>query len=153
MKEIALLGVTGPVYGNVLTGLLEDNLSVNAMVTDPEHVMLDTTNITVTRYDAYDKEASKRALTGYDTVIIAYETDYQNAANNDLMLDTYSKTVNAAIEAGVKNLIVVGGKFSEAFLTGELRRHSDLIDAKYISTEGNYAKAVVDELTKDLVTA
>lgn len=146
MKEIALLGSTGPIYGHVLSALLKNGNSVNVMVTDPEKVMLDTTNVTVTRLDTGSKEATKKELEGYETVVIAYETDFQNVDNNDFVLHTYSPTVNAAIEAGVKHLIVVGARESEAFLHGELRRHKDLIDSVYISTEGNYYQAVVDAL-------
>lgn len=146
MKEIALMGIAGPVYGNVMTALLEKNYSVNALTTGPERMMLDTTNVTVSRFDAYSKDATKDSLEGYDTAVLVYETDYQNADNNAVMLDTYSRTVNAAIDAGVKRLIVVGGKFSEAFLAGELRRHSNLIDAKFISTEGNYGAAVASAI-------
>lgn len=146
MKEIALLGTGGKIYSHVLTALLENGNSVNVMVTEPEKVMLNTTNVTITRLDTSTKEATRRNLEGYDTVIVAYETDFQDAANNNFILRTYSPTVNAAIEAGVKHLIVVGARESEAFLHGELRRHKDLIDSAYISTEGNYSRAAVDAL-------
>ena len=43
MKEIALLGTTGHVFGDVLGTLLARGLSVNAMVDFPEKVMVEDT--------------------------------------------------------------------------------------------------------------
>ena len=146
MKEIALAGTTGPIYNTVLLALLHDNRAVEVLVTDPEKVMLDTTNVTVNQFRYAKKEEIKDELTGYDTVILAYNTDYTDAANNDFILHTYLRTVNGAIEAYVKRLIVVGAKESEAFFRGELARHGDYIDSTFISTEGDYSKAVVDIL-------
>ena len=40
----------------------------------------------------------------------------------------------------------MGAKESEAFFRGELARHGNYIDSTFISTEGDYAKAVVDIL-------
>lgn len=146
MKEIALAGTTGTIYNTVLSALLHDNRAVEVLVTNPEKVMLDTTNVNVARFRTATKEEIKDELTGYDTVVVAYNTDYTNAANNDFILHTYSRTVNGAIEAEVKRLIIVGAKESEAFFRGELARHGNYIDSTFISTEGDYAKAVVDIL-------
>ena len=145
MKEIALLGVNGPVLADTLTALLEHGSDVDVFTTGPERVMLDTTNVTVNHLDTSSKEETRRQLTGFDTVIIANENDLQNADLNDYILRTYSATVNAAIDAGVKRLIVVGGKDSEAFYCGELRRHKGL-DYAFTTTEGDYAAAVVGVL-------
>ena len=47
MKEIALLGTTNHVFGDVLGSLLASGLSVNALVDTPEKVMLDDVRLTV----------------------------------------------------------------------------------------------------------
>ena len=107
MKEIALAGTTGTIYNTVLSALLHDNRAVEVLVTNPEKVMLDTTNVNVARFRTATKEEIKDELTGYDTVVVAYNIDYTNAANNDFILHTYSRTVNGAIEAEVKRLIIV----------------------------------------------
>lgn len=146
MKEIALLGTAGTVFSNVLTALLHKGYSVNTIVTEPEHIMLDTTNVTVSLYDTASKATIRKALEGYNDAVIAYETDFLDAANNDFILRTYAETVNAAIEAGVKRLVVVGNKDSEAFFATELKRRSDLIDGRFISTEGCYACAAADAI-------
>lgn len=144
MKEIALLGSNGPIYAAVMSALLESGRSVMAYTTAPTKVMLDTTNVTIEHLDTTSQKALCKELEGYSTAVIAYETDFTNKENNDFILDTYSMTVNAAIEAGVKRLVVVGNKDSEAFLNGELRRHATSIDARYISTEGCYACKTVE---------
>lgn len=146
MKELALAGTTGPVYANVLSALLHAGRDVDAMVTDPERLMLDTTNITVQQFRTDSKADMITEFTGFSIVILAYETDFRDVNDNAFILGTYSETVNAAIEAGVKRLIVVGNKDSEAFFCGELSRHKGLIESTFISTEGDYATAVVREL-------
>ena len=146
MKEIALLGSNGPVFATVLSALLKAGHEVCAYTTEPTKVMLDTTNVTIEELKTATKEETREELEGYATVVAAYETNFQDVANNDFILRTYSNTVNAAIEAGVKRLIVVGNPDSEAFFRGELRRHAGLIDANFISTAGDYAAKVVDEI-------
>ena len=141
MKEIALLGVNGTVLSDTLTALLESGASVDVFSSYPEHVMLDTTNITVNRLDTSTEDATRESLIGFDTVIIALENDLENDELGEYILRTYSHTVNAAIKAGAKKLIVIGGKDSEAFYCTELKHH-DKLDYVFTTTEGNYADAV-----------
>lgn len=149
-KEIALIGENGPVQANMLERLLQNGMDVNYLSAKAERVMLDTTNLTISQLNYETKDKLAKQLEGYDTVVIAYETDYTNAENNNFMLRTYSECVNAAINAGVRRLAVVGSPFSEAFLQGELNRHGDLIDGEYISTEGDYAGAVVNAVSNKM---
>lgn len=144
MKKIALIGSTGPVFGNVLTALLEKGYSVLALVTDPDKVMVNNDRLTIHFLDTSSKEAISKELAGVETAVIAYETDFLDVNNNDFILHTYAETVNAVIEAGVKRLIVVGNKDSEAFLRGELNRRKDLIESDFRSTEGDYYHDVAD---------
>ncbi len=138
-KEIALIGFGGNVFANTLSKLLKKGLSVNVLVPNPEHVMLEDSNLTVSHLDLYDKKALTDSLEGYNTVIIAFETDLTDHDMNDLVLQHYNEIVNAVIAASVVRLIVVGGKYSEEFYTLDLRRREHL-DWVFISTEGNYPK-------------
>lgn len=138
MKRIALIGSTGPVFGNVLTALLEKGYSVMTLVTDPDKVMVNNDRLVIHHLDTSTREDIVSELKGYDTAVIAYETDFLDVSNNDFILRTYAETVNAAIDAGVKRLIVVGNKDSEAFLRGELSRHKEFIESNFRSTEGDY---------------
>lgn len=147
MKEIALLGVNGTVLSDTLTALLEKVDSVDVFTPEPEHVMLDTTNVTVNRLDTASKDETAATLGGFDTVVFALENDMANADLNDYILRTYSQTINAIIEAGVKRLYVIGAKDSEQFYCGELRRH-DGLDYVFTTTEGNYADAVAEMIAQ-----
>lgn len=142
MKEIALAGINSPVLANILTALLEDGRSVDVFTTNPERMMLDTTNVTVNRFDYTDKLAEVQSFTGFDTVILAHGVDLTNDDVDNEILRYYAQTVNAAREAGVKRLIVVGNPDSEAFYRGELERRPEL-NSQFISTTGDYARAVV----------
>lgn len=142
MKEIAILGTTGPVFGQTLTAFLENNYSVEALVTNPEKLMLDTTNVNIDRLDLSSELATEQQLAGYSVAVLAIENDLQNHDLNDLILRSFSPTVNAAIKAGVKRLVIIGGKDSEAFYLQELNRH-DGLNYRFITTEGDYAAAAV----------
>lgn len=147
MKEIALLGQNGPVFTNVLTALLEAGRDVDVFVNNPMRVMLDQSNVTINHLDTSSKADTRRQLEGFDIVVMTYETDFQDVENDDFILRTYVPTVNAAIEAGAKRIIVVGSKDSEAFYRGELNRHKDApVETSFISTEGAYGAQVVAEL-------
>ena len=146
MKEIALLGTTNHVFGDVLTSLLEKELSVNAMVDYPEKVMLDDTRLTVTHLPVDQHERVVEALEGYHDAVLTYNDDLQDAYTNDLTLKYFVDTVHAAREAGVARIVVVGSPDSQAFFVSDLRRLDD-IDWVFISTEGDYPRRAADEIT------
>lgn len=145
MKEIALVGTNNKVFADVLSVLLARDVAVNAMVDYPEHVMLDDSELTVTRMDYYDEARMQEAFEGYHDVILTYDDNLADAAHNDLALKTYADTLTAARKAGVARLIVVAGADSEAYFTSLLRRVDD-IDWVFISTEGDYPDRAADEL-------
>lgn len=147
MKEIALVGTTSRIFGDVLGKLLKHDINVNAMVADPEKLMLDDSKLAVTHLDVTDTEAARKAFEGYDTVVLTYNDNLQDADTNTLALKTFAHTVHAAREAGVKRVIVVGSENSEAFFTTDLRRLDD-IDWLFISNVGPYAKRVRKEIEK-----
>lgn len=145
MKEIALIGTTGHVHADVMGALLAAGMAVNTMVDYPEKVMLEDTRLVIKHFPYYDTESAEKALTGYETVVLTYSDDLQDAYTNDLTLKTFAGTAAAARKAGAKRLIVVGSPDSEAFFVSDLRRLDD-IDWVFISTEGDYAHRVADEV-------
>lgn len=145
MKEIALTGINGHVFADVLTELLHRGLSVNAFVSTPERVMLENSALTVSFLDVADKEALKNKFVGYRNAIMTFEDNQTDHEANDFILKYYVEMVNAARKAGVTRLVVVGSPQSEAFFTGDLKRHAD-VDWVFISTEGDYARRTADEI-------
>lgn len=145
MKEIALIGANGKIMSSVLTGLLEQDWSVNALTLYPEHVMIDNTRLTVSRFDVASEQNARKSLEGYDTVVIANETDLENADLDNLILKYFDSTLKAVREAGVKKLVVVGAKESNAFYLSKLKNLED-VDWKYYDTEGDYVGRVVETL-------
>ncbi|MCM1441361.1 MAG: SDR family oxidoreductase [Roseburia sp.] len=145
MKEIALLGTTNHVFGNVLGALLARGLSVNAMVDFPEKVMLSDSRLTVSHLDVVNHDRVEEALQGYADAVLTYNDDLQDAYTNDLTLKYFVDTVHAARQAGVKRIIVVGSPDSQAFFVTDLRRLDD-IDWVFISTEGDYPDRTADEV-------
>ena len=147
MKEIALPGTASRIFGDVLGQLLNPGLSVNAFVDEPEKIMLDDSRLTVSHLDVTDETKSREAFAGYDTAVLVYNDDLRDARTNELTLKTFTRTVHAAREAGVKRVIVVGSENSEAFFVTDLRRLDD-IDWLFVSNVGPYAKRVRKEIEK-----
>lgn len=145
MKEIALVGFGGQVFTTTLSALLENGNSVDALVPNPVRLMVDNYQLNINRLDVENKLAMVQSFTGLDKVIVTLETDMTNKELNEIVLRHYNAIVTAALEAGVKRLVVVGGPFSEAFYTGDLKRH-DGADWRFISTEGDYARRAVEAL-------
>ena len=144
MKEIALAGINGHIFSDILSALLHRQAAVNAIVTNPEHLMIENTALTVSHLNTATKETLAEGFEGYNTVILAFGDKQTDKDANDFALKRYAELVNAVREAGVTRLIVVGGYNAEAFFLGDLRRHND-IDCVYISTEGDYATRAAEE--------
>lgn len=145
MKEIALLGTTGHVLGDVMGALLARGLSVNAMVDFPEKVMIEDSRLTVTHLPVTEHDRLREALEGYHDAVLTYNDDLRDEYTNDLTLRYFVDTVHAAREAGVERIIVVGSPDSEAFFVTDLRRLDD-IDWVFVSTENDYPDRVADEV-------
>lgn len=147
MKEIALLGTINHVFGDVLSALLGDGLSVNAMVDYPEKIMLDDSRLTVSHLPVEEHDRVVEMLGGYHDVVLTYNDDLTDSYTNELTLKYFVDTVHAAREAGVARIIVVGSPASQAFFVSDLRRLDD-IDWVFISTEGDYTRRTVEEVVK-----
>lgn len=145
MKEIALLGTVCPVQADILGTLLAQGLSVNAMVDNPEHVMVEDSRLTVTRVPVENHDRVFEALEGYHDVVLAYNDDLSDSRANSLTLKYFYDTALAAQQAGVSRLIVVGSPDATAFFVSDLRRLNG-IDWVYISTEGAFARHTAEEI-------
>lgn len=146
MKEIALTGTVNHVFGDVLGALLAKGVAVNAMVDFPEKVMLADDRLTVSHLPLEEYQRVVEAFEGYHDVVLTYNDDLGDHYTNDLTLKYFVDTVHAAREAGVARVIVVGSPDSEAFFVSDLRRLDD-IDWVFISTEGDFADRVADEIS------
>lgn len=145
MKEVALAGTNCHIFADVLSALLHRGISVHAFVTYPERVMLDDVNLTVSRLDADNRITTTHDFEGFHDVILTFNDDQTDVESNDFTLHHYNELVNAAREAGVSRVIVVGSPESSAFFMGDLRRRDDL-DWVFISTEGDYADRTASEV-------
>lgn len=145
MKEIALTGLSGHVFADVLSALLKRGLAVNAFVNNPERLMLNNADLVISRLDVDNQDALGTMFEGYHDVVLTFEDNLQDHDANSFVLDNYVKLVNAARNARVERLVVVGAPESEAFFMGDLHRHTD-IDWVFISTEGDYATRAADEV-------
>lgn len=145
MKEIALVGTNNRVFADVLSVLLARDLAVNAMVDNPEHVMVDDSQLTITRMNYFEEDAMRQSFEGYHDAILTYDDNLQDAAHNEIALKSFANTLTAARQAGVARVIVVAGQESEAFFVSLLKRIDD-IDWVFISTEGDYPNRTADEV-------
>jgi NAD-dependent epimerase/dehydratase len=109
MKKTALIGASGFVGSTILTELLSRGYQVEALVRNPDNVKVENPLLTVKKVDVADTEALAAALKGYDTVISAYNPGWTNPDIYNLTLQNYHRILQAAKEAGVKRLLIVGG--------------------------------------------
>lgn len=109
MKKTALIGASGFVGSAILNELLNRGYQVEALVRNPENVKVTAPRLTVKKVDVADTQALAEDLRGYDTVISAYNPGWTNPDIYDLTLQNYPRILEAAREAGVKRLLIVGG--------------------------------------------
>lgn len=145
MKEVALTGTNCHIFADVLSALLHRGVSVHAFVTEPEHLMLDDSDLVISRLDTGNRETLTNDFEGYHDVILTFNDDQTDVSSNDFTLHCYNELVNAARDAGVRRLIVVGSPEAAAFFMGDLKRRDDM-DWVFISTEGDFADRAVREV-------
>lgn len=109
MKKTALIGASGFVGSAILNELLTRGYQVEALVHNPDNVKVENPLLTVKKVDVADTEALAADLKGYDTVISAYNPGWSNPDIYNLTLQNYPRILQAAKEAGVKRLLIVGG--------------------------------------------
>lgn len=109
MKKTALIGASGFVGSAILKELLSRDYEVEALVRNPENVKVNNPHLTVKKVDVADTKALAADLKGYDTIISAYNPGWTNPDIYNLTLQNYPRILEAAKEAGVKRLLIVGG--------------------------------------------
>ena len=100
MKEIALLGTTCQVFADVLSSLLEKDMTVCAMVDTPSKVMLDNSRLTVQHLPVEDHDRVKEDLEGYHDAVLTYNDDLTDEYTNSRTLNYFVDTLTAARQAG-----------------------------------------------------
>lgn len=109
MKKTALIGASGFVGSAILNELLSRGYEVEALVRNPANVKVGNPNLIVKKVDVADTEALAEDLKGYDTVISAYNPGWANPDIYNLTLRNYPRILEAARQAGVKRILIVGG--------------------------------------------
>lgn len=109
MKKTALIGASGFVGSAILKELLSRGYEVEALIRNPENVKVNNPHLTVKKVDVADTKALAADLKGYDTIISAYNPGWTNPDIYNLTLQNYPRILEAAKEAGVKRLLIVGG--------------------------------------------
>lgn len=109
MKKTALIGASGFVGSAILNELLNRGYQVEALVRNPGNVKVTAPGLTVKKVDVADTQALAEDLRGYDTMISAYNPGWTNPDIYNLTLQNYPRILEAAKEAGVKRLLIVGG--------------------------------------------
>lgn len=108
-KKVALIGASGFVGSAILNELLNRGYQVEALVRQPEKITVSNAALTVTKVDIADQQSLEAIIKGYDNVISAYNPGWANPNLYEDTLANYPKILNAAKNAGVKRLLIVGG--------------------------------------------
>lgn len=108
-KNVALIGASGFVGSAILRELLDRGYQVEALVNHPEKIKIQDKALTVKKVDVSDEKALTESLRGFDNVISAYNPGWSNPNIYKDTLTNYPKILDAAKNAGVKRLLIVGG--------------------------------------------
>lgn len=149
MKKTALIGASGFVGSAILKELLSRGYHVEALVRNPENVKVENTRLTVKKVDVADTKALASDLKGYDTVISAYNTGWTNPDIYNLTLQNYPRIVEAAKEASVKRLLIVGGAGTLFCAPGLRVVDSGVIPAEIMDGVKSLGKFYLDTLNNE----
>ncbi len=149
MKKTALIGASGFVGSAILKELLSRGYHVEALVRNTENVKVENTRLTVKKVDVADTKALASDLKGYDTVISAYNPGWTNPDIYNLTLQNYPRIVEAAKEAGVKRLLIVGGAGTLFCAPGLRVVDSGVIPAEIMDGVKSLGKFYLDTLNNE----
>lgn len=149
MKKTALIGASGFVGGAILKELLSRGYEVEALVCNPENVKVQNPRLTVRKVDVADNKALAADLKGYDTVISAYNPGWANPDIYSLTLQNYPRIVEAAKEAGVRRLLIVGGAGTLFCAPGLRVVDSGAIPAEIMGGVRSLGEFYLDTLSKE----
>lgn len=149
MKKTALIGASGFVGDAILKELLSRGYEVEALVRNPENVKVQNPRLTVRKVDVADTKALAADLKGYDTVISAYNPGWANPDIYSLTLQNYPRIVEAAKEAGVRRLLIVGGAGTLFCAPGLRVVDSGAIPAEIMGGVRSLGEFYLDTLSKE----
>lgn len=149
MKKTALIGASGFVGSAILNELLARGYKVEALVRNPEKITVENPNLTVKKVDVADEKELAEDLKGYDTVISAYNPGWTNSNIYSETLQNYPRIVEAAKEAGVKRLLIVGGAGTLFCAPGLRVVDSGVIPAEIMDGVKSLGKFYLEILTKE----
>lgn len=149
MKKTALIGASGFVGDAILKELLSRGYEVEALVRNPENVKAQNPRLTVRKVDVADTKALAADLKGYDTVISAYNPGWANPDIYSLTLQNYPRIVEAAKEAGVRRLLIVGGAGTLFCAPGLRVVDSGAIPAEIMGGVRSLGEFYLDTLSKE----
>lgn len=116
--KLAIIGATGFVGAHLLTEALQRGHQVTIIVRDPSKVTVQNNQLTVLRGDITDTTTLAGQLAGNDVVISSYNAGWTNPNLYHDFLAGSKAIEAAAVQAGVKRLIVIGGAGS-LFIDGK----------------------------------
>ncbi len=108
-NKVALIGASGFVGSAILRELLDRGYEVEALVNNPEKITIENPALTVKKVDVSDEKTLTEDLRGFDSVISAYNPGWANPNIYEETLTNYPKILDAAKQAGVKRILIVGG--------------------------------------------
>lgn len=149
MKKTALIGASGFVGDAILKELLSRGYEVEALVRNPENVKVQNPRLTVRKVDVADTKALAADLKGYETVISAYNPGWANPDIYRLTLQNYPRIVEAAKEAGVRRLLIVGGAGTLFCAPGLRVVDSGAIPAEIMGGVRSLGEFYLDTLSKE----
>ncbi len=149
MKKTALIGASGFVGDAILKELLSRGYEVEALVRNPENVKVQSPRLTVRKVDVADTKALAADLKGYETVISAYNPGWANPDIYSLTLQNYPRIVEAAKEAGVRRLLIVGGAGTLFCAPGLRVVDSGAIPAEIMGGVRSLGEFYLDTLSKE----
>lgn len=149
MKKTALIGASGFVGSAILNELLNRGYQVEALVRNPGNVKVTAPGLIVKKVDVADTRALAEDLRGYDTVISAYNPGWTNPDIYNLTLQNYPRILEAAREAGVKRLLIVGGAGTLFCAPGLRVVDSDAIPAEIMGGVKSLGEFYLNTLTAE----
>lgn len=140
--KIALIGA-GYVGGEILKEAVTRGHHVTVIVRHPEKITSHP-QVAAVKSDVFDVDGLSRALRGHDAVISAFNPGSSDPNAHDLQRDGTLNTLEAAKNAGVKRVLVVGGAGSLEVAPGV-----QLVDTPQFPKEWkNTASGLRDVLTE-----
>ncbi len=130
MKKIVLIGASGFVGSAILNEALSRDISVIAVVRNPEGIKVSNPNISIVKADVSNANKVSEICKGADAVISAYNPGWTNPDIYDLTLEVYPQILAGVKKSGVKRLLIVGGA-GTLFVAPNLR----VVDSGTIPTE------------------